>query len=320
MRNTYRRPVWAIILIVLALLTAAGDVASQSLVWKGHKEGISSIVFSPDAQKLASGGNDNNVRLWDVQTGRLEHTFEGHSRAISSLAFSPDGQILASGSFDQSIKLWDVPSRKLKLALGEHPSGQVKGVSFSPDGKFLASAGADGVRLWDLGTGKLLQFFESNQGVLTVTFSPDGKILAGAGGAGVKLWGVQERKMLRHLKGVEAELIIAIAFSPDGQVLASGGNRQMVTLWNVNTGDLKGTVDVKRDFIRSLGFSTDGRMLAVVDRTACQLWNMEKYQVQEALRSDAPLLSVAVGLSFQGAVIWAGGDADGTLRLWRFKS
>jgi WD40 repeat protein len=304
---------------MLALLAAASDVASQSVVWKGHKGGVSSIVFSPDAQRLASGGNDNNVRLWDVQTGRLEHTFEGHSRAISSLAFSPDGKILASGSFDQSVKLWDVSSRKLKLALGEHPSGQVKGVSFSPDGKFLVSAGADGVRLWDLGTGKLLQFFESNQGVLTVAFSPNGKILAEAGGAGIKLWGLQERKMLRHLKGVDAELIISIAFSPDGQVLASGGNRQMVKLWNVNTGDLKGTVDVKRDFIRSLGFSTDGGTLAVANRTACQLWNIEKYQVQEALRSDAPLLSVAVGLSSQGAAIWAGGDADGTLRLWRFR-
>lgn len=319
MRNTDRRPVEAILLIVLTLLTAASEVASQSVVWQAHKEGVSSIVFSPDAQRLASGGNDNNVRLWDVQTGRLAHTFEGHRRAISSLAFSPDGQILASGSFDQSLKLWDVPARKLKLALGEHPSGQVKGVSFSPDGKLLASAGADGVRLWDLGTGKLLQFFESNQGVLTVTFSPNGKMLAGAGGAGVKLWDVQERKMLRHLKGVEAELIISIAFSPDGQVLTSGGNRQMVKLWNVNTGDLKGTVDVKRDFIRSLGFSTDGRTLAVADRTTCQLWNIEKGQVQEALRSDAPLLSVAVGLSSQEAAIWAGGDADGTLRLWRFK-
>jgi WD40 repeat protein len=319
MRNTYRRPVRAVLLIVLALFTA-GDVASQSLVWKGHKHGVSSIVFSPDAQRLASGGDDNTVRLWNVRTGQLEHTFEGHSRAISALAFSPDGQILASGSFDQSVKLWDVLSGKLKLALGEHPSGQVKGVSFSPDGKFLASAGADGVRLWDLGAGKLLQFFETTQGVLTVTFSPDGKILAGAGGAGVKLWEVQERKMLRHLKGVESELLTSVAFSPNGQVLASGGNRQSVKLWDVTTGELKGTVEVKGDFIRSLAFSSDGRTLAVVDRTACQLWNIEKEQVREALRSDAPLLSVAVRLSAQGAAIWAGGDADGTLRLWRFKS
>jgi WD40 repeat protein len=86
------------------------------------------------------------------------------------------------------------------------------------------------VRLWDLGTGKLLPFFESTQGVLTVAFSPDGKILAGAGGAGVKLCDLQKRKLFRHLKGVESELITSVAFSPDGQVLASGGNRQMVKL------------------------------------------------------------------------------------------
>lgn len=323
MRNSDQMSSWAIVLsTVFAVLTApcnATSAVAQSVEAKqiasGHKEGISTIIFSPDARLVVSGGNDNTVKLWDVQTGQLEQMFEGHTRAISSLDFSPDGLILASGSFDQTIKLWDVSSRKLLLML--KTTGQVKDMSFSPDGKILASSGGDGVRLWDVGAGKLLRFLPSNRGVLTVTFSPDGKLLADAGGGGIRLWDVKEGKLLRHLQGTEPELIISVAFSPNCQVLASGGNRRMIRFWDVSTGNLKSTIDVKGDFIRAIAFSSDGRILAAADRTSAQLWNIENRQVQEVLSNDVLLLSIA--LSPRGA-IWAGGDTSGTLRLWRFRS
>ncbi|HUF04645.1 MAG TPA: WD40 repeat domain-containing protein [Aridibacter sp.] len=324
MRSLFRTPSWGVVLsIVFALFIAACNAASpvaQSVgteqIASGHKDGINAIAFSPDARRVATGGNDNAVKLWDTQTGKLEETFEGHTRAISSLAFSPDGKTLASGSFDQTAKLWDVVSGKLKLTISNHPSGQVKGLAFSPDGKTLAGAGDKGVRLWDIGTGNQLPFLSSDRGVLAVAFSPDGKTIAGAGGAGVRLWNAQEGKMLQHLQEAEPELLTSIAFSPDGQTLASGGNRRIVKLWDVKTGKLTGTIDSKGDFIRAMAFSAEGRTLAVADRTSARLWNIETRQVQEVLSSDAHLLSVA--LSSQGA-IWAGGGADGMLKLWRFQ-
>ncbi|MGI2909791.1 WD40 repeat domain-containing protein, partial [Hassallia sp. VBCCA 56010] len=78
-----------------------------------HSNSVRSVAFSPDGKTLASGSDDNTIKLWDVATGKLSQTLTGHSNSVRSVAFSPDGKTLASGSDDNTIKLWDVATGKL---------------------------------------------------------------------------------------------------------------------------------------------------------------------------------------------------------------
>src|SRR5262245_2426636 len=72
-----------------------------------HGDGIRSAVFSPDGKMIATGGEDNVVRLWHARDGSPAGTPLRHLGTVFGVAFRRDGLVLASGSDDGSLRLWD---------------------------------------------------------------------------------------------------------------------------------------------------------------------------------------------------------------------
>lgn len=121
-----------------------------------HSDKVRSVAFSPNGQYLASGSDDETVKLWLVESGECTRTMEGHSYDVLSVAFSPDGQYLASCSFDKTVKLWSVESGACTRTMEGH-SEDVNSVAFSPDGPYLASGSYDStIKLWK--SNKLLYY------------------------------------------------------------------------------------------------------------------------------------------------------------------
>jgi WD40 repeat protein len=110
------------------------------------------VAFSPDGSRIASGSDDNTIRIWDVQTGRQMHRLEGHTATVWSVAFSSDGHWIASGSNDNTVRVWDSETgQPVGLPLLGH-SDDVRGVSFSSDGRLFSGSLDSTIRIWSAPT------------------------------------------------------------------------------------------------------------------------------------------------------------------------
>ena len=306
-------------LVLSALVTnSKAEDLNQTKIYPnlGHQNSVLSVAFSPDGKTLASGSQDNTVKLWEVSTGKELRTFSGHQNWVLSVAFSPDGKTLASGSHDNTVKLWEVSTGKELRTFSGHQNS-VLSVAFSPDGKTLASGSQDNaVKLWEVSTGKELRTFSGHQDwVLSVAFSPDGKTLAsGSQDNTVKLWEVSTGKELRPFSGHQ-DWVLSFAFSPDGKTLASGSHDNTIKLWEVSTGKELRTFSGHQNSVLSVAFSPDGKTLASGSQdNTVKLWEVS---TGKELRTFSGHQNWVFNIAFSpdGKTL-ASGSHDNTVKLW----
>jgi pre-mRNA-processing factor 19 len=106
---------------------------------------LTTITFHPDGHLLAAGAVDGSIKLYDVKTSQLAHTFPAASPApISAVSFSENGTWLASAHQDQtSAIVWDL--RKLNQLVTLDVGTAVTGLTWDYTGQFLAACGPGGV-------------------------------------------------------------------------------------------------------------------------------------------------------------------------------
>ena len=91
-----------------------GEEVAEGCPVQAHTSQAGALTFSPCGQRLATGGQDNAVILWDAKSGKAEHVMRRHSSFISSVSFSADGVRLASRSYDGFICVWDASGSLLR--------------------------------------------------------------------------------------------------------------------------------------------------------------------------------------------------------------
>jgi eukaryotic-like serine/threonine-protein kinase len=140
---------------------------------------VRSLAFSPKGDRLAVGGIDKLVQVWDLATGRPVGPPLPHDGPVVQVAFRPDERGVLAVSQDNTIRQWDARSGE-PLGPAILLEGQGCTAGFSPDGTILVTSDEkDGIRLWDVATGRRVgPTLLPGVSVLIVTFGPGGDLLA----------------------------------------------------------------------------------------------------------------------------------------------
>jgi WD40 repeat protein/serine/threonine protein kinase len=237
------------------------------------------VDFGPEANLLAVLGVKEEVKVWDLRTGKvLFSRSAGKDERWGSAALSPDGKRLATGGgtfnngWENPLRVWDVRTGK-EIHTFVASRDFTGGLVFSPDGRLIAgSVHGTWLGLWDAETGKAVgptpAYFH---GVGRPAFGPDGKRLAAANGDKVKLWDGKTGQEVLTIPGhLDAR---GLAFSPDGTRLAAACPDRSVRLWDAATGEevlnLKGPA-----WAGAVAFSADGKRLLTCGGTnnTVQVW------------------------------------------------
>jgi len=267
----------------------SASTRQELMTLQGHTDTLSAVVWSPDGNKIASGGGDRVIRIWNPTTGVSTLTLSGHTDIITSLAWNPDSVLLASSSVDRTIRVWNTTTGQALNLIQTHE--KVDALDWSPDGTQLAYAAADGV-LHIVAVSELAALDGSDSNacaeqqqdcatpartqdqVYSVVWSPDGSMIAISGGEigcddiptgrfPVRIFSATTGQIIKRLLGMTCTSS-GLDWSPDGQKLVSFNVAQSIAyIWDVPSEKLLLTVQFETQGTSSVDWSPNSDLIAV---------------------------------------------------------
>jgi WD40 repeat protein len=303
------------------LVTVLGGTAGR------HWGPLQCVAWSRKAHLLASGGEDQVIRLWDPDTLEVRGVLAGQQATITCLVFTPDGRFLISGALNGTLWMWDVAS-------GEHFADFVVGVdairavAISPDGERAVSGGDDNqIRLWNVGTRRQLKHMGpgGNGQVTSIAFAPDGnRVLAGFSAGRAELWDIQTETKLATFAEPNGT-VTAVAFSRQGSEVLTAGSDGTVRLWSVSPKPQKITrIAGPRIAATCVAFHPrERKAIAGYADGTLRIWDIrnggEQGAAAERILAGHPGGVRAAVISPDGLRVFSGGR-DVLVRLWSWKT
>jgi WD40 repeat protein len=286
--------------------------------WPIHVIGV---ALSPDGRLVLAGGDGNDFRLYEVETGKEIRRFQGHTHWVYAVALSPDGRQALSGGEDKTLRLWDVDTGKEVGQFAGHTVA-IRFVAFSPDGRLALSGDEQTIRLWDVATRKELRQFVGHAGKIHhAVFSPDGRqVLSASADKTIRLWEVATGKQIRQFQ--DPGTSTCICFAPDGQkALSASPDDPALRLWDVNTGKLLRRLEGfqnKREPPHWVVFTPDGRRAVSAHHMEgrLRLWDVDTGEELDSSQLGRPLRVNQVAVSLDGRFV-ASANWRGSVSLWR---
>jgi WD40 repeat protein len=243
------------------LVTASADKTARLLdvgvvtALVAHPAGATYAQYHNSGTQIVSAGADKTVKLWDLAKANVLKSFGPVPDPIKAVTFSRDFTKIGVAS-GKAVKVFNIADNKELVTLPH--AADVLSLSFSTDNTRIATGAADKqTRLWDLATGKELQFFAQEDTVDAVVHLPNNVILS----AGGKVTRVETAMALRSIAAA-AGPVHGLTIVPANTHVLTAGADKVVKLWNLTTGAKERDFPGATGALRAVAISKNGLLLA----------------------------------------------------------
>jgi periodic tryptophan protein 2 len=199
---------------------------SESYILKqqGHSYDMNALAFSPDGSVIATGADDNKVKLWSASSGFCYATFNDHTAPVTGVVFGPaTGRVVLTSSLDGTVRAYDLLRYKNFRTLASPDPVQFSCLAIDSSGEVVVAGSMDPFQIfvWALQTGNLLDVLSGHEGpISSLAFDiSSGHLASGSWDNTVKIWNVWNNECLDTLRHPAS--VLAIAYRPDGKQLTA---------------------------------------------------------------------------------------------------
>lgn len=281
----------------------------------GHDGGTFALSWRADSRRLASGGQDGTLRIWDIADVASPVVCEAGAAWVEHVAYSPAGDFVVSAA-GRKLRLWNSHG-ELQQNYPDHPS-TISDVQWQPGERLVTSACYGQVATFRTDSPDPLKAFTWKGSILILAWSPDGNHIAtGNQDASVHFWYRKTGKDL-EMSGYPVK-VRELAWDSSGRYLATGGSA-IVIIWDCSGKGPAGTKPIQLEShdlpITALAYQPKGPFLVSGCRAGkiC-LWNPAKsrklIRISELPGEITRLVWAPDGRSF------AASSSEGAVRVFR---
>ncbi len=270
------------------------------------------VAINPAGTRVAAGGWDYSLRVWDLATGEPLLESRDHQAGVSAITFSPDGATLASAGDDLSVRLWDADKLSVRAIISGVPA-RTNALAFSPDSTLLAGADDTGtVHLWDVAAGtEVAALTGHTTAARTLVFLPDGTLVSADDIGRIILWDVASRAQRLTLDNAEIP-VQDMALSPDGLLLTVGGDEILRGRMLPENAPAYERVNEPRHPLQAVA-AAPGGIVATASAQEISIWDAEHQEPISRLWMPDKAYSVAYSADGRSLAI---GSTDGHITFY----
>lgn len=241
---------------------------------------VSAARISNDNKTITTVNWYGKLQKRELATGQILNTIDlPFHKLASTLEFSPDGREVAATMSDDTVKIWDATTGKEIATLKEYASQSDLAwlkdeLRFSPDGTIVAALGSDyqglydkggKLELWEVSTGKPIQFAEIPSGVKNISFSHTSDELALLKTDNtIQLWKLSTRKLLKTIRPSLNHPAL-IQFNGNSKILFALDSDELKMLDVKTEREIASFKLPPTSLVKSINFSADGKTLVLED-------------------------------------------------------